>query len=876
MATFLGRHAIALALLGVAASVPATVRAEPPIYLTQWGSQGSGNGQFSYPSAIAADAAGRLYVADRNNHRIQVFSGAGTYLTQWGSQGGGPGQFYGPAGIAVSSAGDVYVADTQNHRIQRFSSTGAYVTRWGSFGAGNGEFQYPFGVATDAAGNVYVADSHNHRIQKFTATGTYITQWGSFGTGNGQFRFLGDLAVDAAGDLYVVEYGYGNDRVQKFTGTGTYLTQWGAYGSGDGQVYTPMGVATDADGNVFIADYDNHRIQKFTDTGAYLTQWGSFGSGDGQFNYPIGVTTGAGGSVYVVEYGNHRVQKFAPAPAFGEWPPSGLPLATGPTQQTSPVGLTGPGGELQAFWVDAGSATHALYSQHLTLQGTLAPGWPAGGRGVVAVPAAISTPKVAPDGFGGAVVAWYDYRTSVGSRGIYAIRVNAEAALEPGWNASGTPICVTTDPVGTGPMNDLIAVCTDGAGGAFVAWTDARNTPVASTLVYDVFAHHVLFDGSLDPTWPAPGRGLTTGPGYKYPHALIADGSGGFWLATENSNATYEVAATHHGADGDETGRWSSVSFASRVAGVSDGAGGVFLTWRDCRDCASGSDAIYAIRLGPSAAPRPGWPVDGVAISASPGDDDLPVIVATGEGSAMIAWLETGDAPDAYVARRVEADGTFALPWQSGGRMFAESTDILSGWPLIAPDGDGGAMFAFRRNTPNLFGSRVDAAAQVPAGFPNTGLSLCSLSGDQFPVSLVSDGLNGAFLLWQDTRDFAASHFDVYATRFTREGQAGSTTGVIQPPIVAGLAMSAPRPNPASALSSFDLTMPATAHARVEVFDLAGRLLVVLHEGNLAVGTHVMRWDGRDQDRRQVPAGIYLARTRTANSTLGQRIVRLP
>ena len=569
---------------------------------------------------------------------------------------------------------------------------------------------------------------------------------------------------------------------------------------------------------------------------------------------------------------------FVAAPARSDWPPSGLPLATGYAQQTLPFGLTGPGGVLQAFWVDAGSSTHSLYSQHLTVQGTLAPGWLAGGRGVVALPAAISSPKVTPDGSGGVILAWYDYRASGGRRGIYGIRVDSEAAIVPGWPSSGAVICTTTTLSGSGPLNDLVAVCSDGAGGAFIAWTDSRNTPPASTIVYDVFAHHVLFDGSLDPSWPATGRALTTGSGYKYPHGLFADGSGGFFLATENSNATYQIAVTHHSGDGIETSRWTSPYFASRVIGVSDGAGGIFLAWRDCRDCLKGSDAIYAIRLRPGGAPAPGWPIGGVIIGNSAGDDDLPVIVATGDGAAMIAWLETGSsAPDAYVARRVEANGTFSFAWLGGGRTFATSNDILSGWPLIAPDGAGGAMFAFRRNRPNLFGSRVSAAAQVSAAFPDTGLSLCTLSGNQHPVSLVSDGLNGAFLLWQDYRDYATNSWDVYATRFTREGEVGSTTTVVVPPVVSGrLAMSAPRPNPASAFSSFDLTLPAAAHARVEVLDLQGRLVAVVHDGELAAGTRLLYWDGRDRDGARVPPGVYLVRARTANATVARRIVWMP
>ena len=569
---------------------------------------------------------------------------------------------------------------------------------------------------------------------------------------------------------------------------------------------------------------------------------------------------------------------FAALPAHAEWPPTGLPLATGPTNQVQPVGLTGPLGELHAFWVDIGSPSYALRSQHLTLAGAPAPGWPAEGRGIVTPPAAIATPILTPDGSGGAIIAWYDYRAAGGPRGIYAIRVDAEAAIVPGWNSSGTTICTSTNAQGLGPLNDLVAACGDGAGGAFVAWTDARNTPPASLLIYDVFSHHVLSDGSLDPGWPAAGLGLTTGSGYKYPHALVADEAGGFWLVTEQSGATSQIAATHHGADGIELGRWTSPAYASRAIAVSDGAGGIFLAWRDCRDCLGGSDAIYALRLGGNAVPGFGWPADGLVIGNTPGDDDLPVIVATGDGAAMVAWLVPGNPLDAYVARRVESDGSLSPSWQPGSQTFAVSTDILSGWPLITPDGDGGAMFAFRRNMPNLFGSRVTSAAEVPAAFPDTGLSLCTLSGDQFPEALVSDGHGGAFLMWEDRRDQSTNLTDVYVTRFTRDGDVGPTTGVDPPPPppLLGLAMSAPRPNPASALISFDLSLPAAGPARVEVLDLTGRVVAVLHDGDLAAGGHELHWDGRDRGRRRVPPGVYLLRARAGHATVVRRIVRMP
>jgi len=167
-------------LAGATVAAPPLARTAGYVYVTQWGSFGGSNGQFSSPYGVATDAAGNVYVADQFNHRIQKFTSTGTYLTQWGSYGGGSGQFFGPVGLAIDAAGQVYVADSNNHRIQTFTTAGTYVTQWGSHGSGNGQFDYPIGVGTDAAGNFYVADGGNHRIQKFAPnlTPASAVSWG--------------------------------------------------------------------------------------------------------------------------------------------------------------------------------------------------------------------------------------------------------------------------------------------------------------------------------------------------------------------------------------------------------------------------------------------------------------------------------------------------------------------------------------------------------------------------------------------------------------------------------------------------------------------------------------------------------------------------
>ena len=222
-------------------------------YLSQFGSQGNGDGQFDGPSGVAIDSSGNIYVVDTNNHRIQKFNSEGVYLSQFGSEGNGDGQFAWPRDIAFDSAGNIYIADNVNYRVQKFNSEGVYLSQFGSEGNGNGQFARPFGIALDSSGNIYVADNGNFRIQKFNSEGVYLSQFGSQGNGNGQFASISDIALDSSGNIYVADT-Y-NNRIQKFNSEGVYGFKFGSRGDG---------IAFDSSGNIYIADYGNFRIQKFT------------------------------------------------------------------------------------------------------------------------------------------------------------------------------------------------------------------------------------------------------------------------------------------------------------------------------------------------------------------------------------------------------------------------------------------------------------------------------------------------------------------------------------------------------------------------------------------------------------------------------------
>lgn len=154
--------------------------------------------------AMTVDSSGNVYIADITKPRIAKFTSTGTFITEWGSQGSGDGQFYIPVAIATDSSGNVYVADRENDRIEKFTSDGEFITGWGSSGSGDGQFLGVVGIATDKLGNVYVTESNSYRIQKFTADGVFLTSWQAQDTGFYGLRFI---AVDSSGNVYVTENG---------------------------------------------------------------------------------------------------------------------------------------------------------------------------------------------------------------------------------------------------------------------------------------------------------------------------------------------------------------------------------------------------------------------------------------------------------------------------------------------------------------------------------------------------------------------------------------------------------------------------------------------------------------------------------------------
>jgi DNA-binding beta-propeller fold protein YncE len=291
-------------------------------YLSQFGSPGSGKGQFELPSSAAVDASHNVYVVDSGNNRVEKFSAAGGFLLAFGGAGTGNGQFDHPWGVAVdpgngtTSPAAVYVADTYNDRVEKFTLSGKFIKAFGGPGAGSGEFNGAWGVAVDSGTHdVYVTDGNN-RVQKFDSNGKYLAQFGSSGSNLGQFMDPLYIAVDATDHfVYVGDLG---TRVQVFDDSGHFVNWFGGGGSGDGQFGSLTGLAVDkASGHVYAADSGASRVQEFDGTGSYLAQFGSSGAFNGELSQPSGVALdNTSHQLFVVDTNNNRVVRFAGSDDF--------------------------------------------------------------------------------------------------------------------------------------------------------------------------------------------------------------------------------------------------------------------------------------------------------------------------------------------------------------------------------------------------------------------------------------------------------------------------------------------------------------------------------------------------------------------------------
>ena len=293
--------------------------------------------RFAEPRGVAVDGQGRVFVADTGNHCIrmihqgQVTTYAGSLSKGYLDGKVGLSRFNAPRGLAADAQGRVLVADTDNHLIRVIEAgqvTTVAGTSWGfkDGPASQARFRYPYDLALDTSSMIYVADHGNHAVRVILA-GQVVTVagdgWPGFKDGmvnTARFFYPGSVAVAPSGDVYVSDTG--NNRVRHISG-GQVITLCGSnHGFKDGSQSVakfryPRGLAV-LGSDLYVADTSNHRVRLVT--GGQVTTYAGQGTpnyADGHhsvamFNNPYSLAVDSAGRVLVADATNNRIRIIEP------------------------------------------------------------------------------------------------------------------------------------------------------------------------------------------------------------------------------------------------------------------------------------------------------------------------------------------------------------------------------------------------------------------------------------------------------------------------------------------------------------------------------------------------------------------------------------
>jgi hypothetical protein len=464
-------------------------------------------------------------------------------------------------------------------------------------------------------------------------------------------------------------------------------------------------------------------------------------------------------------------------PGVAQWIPTGVPLCQGGCPGDLPlIAADGIGGAF-VVWRDARNyplTDGDVYLQRVTAMGTVAPGWPATALPVCVAPDYQSPTAIALDGQGGALITW----AGGGGFDVYAQRVSADGSLPTGWPPNG----IRVSPVAG--VQNRPAIASDGAGGAFLAWEDERDYATSNI---DIYAQHLTAGGTVAAGWPADGLPVCTDPAAQGMGAIISDGAGGavvVWGDTRRGIG--DIYAQHLLTDGSlapgcvANGVPVMLGRYIRQA-TADGADGFYVAGATLRPQQPLDGDYYAGHFTFAGARSPGWPDSGVRVCGAPSNRGGIVLQGDGLGGALLAWYDYRPPPTGgeIYAERVLADGTLAPGWTADGvRVSDASTPGLEYFPDIAPDGSGGAYLAWEWDDGYSTPSRVQhltRTSAVAAGWPAHGVRIAP-SDDQIDPHLASDGRGGAIVAWDEG---VAGRMGVYAQRFVLDGPVAAQVSLV-------------------------------------------------------------------------------------------------
>lgn len=473
------------------------------------------------------------------------------------------------------------------------------------------------------------------------------------------------------------------------------------------------------------------------------------------------------------------------------WEQNGVAVArSSDTQNFAKLIDDGSGGAI-ITWQDNRNGNTDLYAQRLDYNGI--PQWGIEGNVVCSADAAQLSPEIISDGSGGAIIVWFDYRSGKGED-IYAQRMDASG--NPVWQKNGIPIC-TAD--GTQWYPKLVS---DGSGGAIIAWDDGR----ISSSDYNIFAQRVGASGKT--LWQKDGVPVCTAPNNQEHLDLMASDDGAILAWNDSRSGSSQIYAQKINHDGNALWQKDGVLACSSTQPqedpklASDGEGGAMVVWLDGRgeyNCLFGqhlladgrsgwqeegrsiskalgnqknysvrklnSDSwvilwednhedkanLYAQKINSSGIFL--WQEEGITIASAPHNQELAVMEVSPADELFFSWQDNRHGNFDIYAQKLAADG--GLAWGDTGTAICDATGAVAHQNIQAIlNGAGEIILVWedaRSGFFNIYGQKIDREGRLAWG--EDGIPIARVAGNQSNPKIISDGLGGAIVVWEDYRN---------------------------------------------------------------------------------------------------------------------------
>ena len=584
---------------------------------------------------------------------------------------------------------------------------------------------------------------------------------------------------------------------------------------------------------------------------------------------------------------------------LADWTPGGTVVCKAPLHQWFPQMVPdGKGGVVIAWWDQRWMNTpeermqyHERYSvciQRLDASGD--PVWSDKGIIVTKVQPRNFLLDIAPDGEGGAFIAWSnpcpgDPNFSYYHPILYVQHIDANG--EKAWSEDG--VVVFTD------FNDEFSrIIPDGEGGAIIGWL-WFDYGGSGERRHVISAQRIASDGNV--LWASGGVVMGVAQTGYHPE-IVSDGAGGAIFVWNDGTPGFldlsEINQDIYAQRVDATGaiQWgtdgtmicSAPNGQTRPQAVSDGSGGAIVAWMDSRVEHHGD--LYAQRVAKDGAAM--WQTDGIALCSPPPfypdyRQQDHSIIADGVGGAIVTWTESLSPccnSDIY-AQRIDGRGT--LLWKNEGLPVCADLGPQT-QPQLTSDLAGGAIIAwddyrFVGDLQRIYAQRVDAAGD--AMWAENGITVGNLGGEWaiMPPPIVSDGSGGAIIGWYSTASRQSADCDIRALRLDADGEIPADTTAEEPPDTTRQDSSDPAgvlqvfPNPFNPQARVSYYVETPGPVTLTVFDCAGRRTRTLFNGFQTSGRHETVWDGRDNAGRNAAGGVYFCRITTGTRHTSTRMV---